>query len=944
MEIVSRLSIDGNANAVLIEDGEVKYPVFMESLHTKALFDQLVQSGYRLCGLPYDFKKDGFEVMSLPVVEYAPTQEEFQEMFDMNDLEKYRQDELRTKLSVDDIQYIQQPPAEYTINTREEFLKYLRGLQTITVDNDFLPINYFVHPAARFTIEEWRSGEFHEYFNIMESRRCMPYWKFKRLRDWLISIGMPEDGDAVDIVEYYCMWGIDGLNTRFVSSKRKTMLIDEEFIQAPGMEADAYELVRIEDALVDRYGAIFAPEDIQPGYNGWVVSGNRGKESSAFRDKISKLNDGEFDVVQVRTKTQEDVLYYEGLRDTFKVTPQQIIHGNKVMTNLRVYMPDITAASLAPYWWSKKYDGRVREMSNIRAIAKMIIDQRKFTADVSSYKALMEVGCDAKGALMYIIDKIKESVSEDDEDGGANEIPTEYEVNLFLSGESEEEMSLNAIQQVRYDTVKDIVDGVVNIDGVRSGKSADESFTVDTVYKYLYCAHFCRTHIPVAEMYEKFRNISATIEDRRDARGSVSPVVPLKSIDGFTVNVPCPEIRGKLDGYRSDVKRYKVQQANECCGFLKVTQIAKEYGVPECDRHVAFEAQTVNFFDNKGIARKNLDRLLEVFEDQLAKNVPLAKQATLRLYKRTFCMQEYFRVAEEGVMKFPKDMGGGSVSFPMDFILSCASTVVSKITSTAVYCAKLYEGGYLTHYCTNADITPFRIYPKKRVKIPAAAFPAVWYDWAQQGSPQIGHNLQINGYTYPGFIPWTRRYIKQHYFGTDSMIPEADLTRYMMFCNKDRDETKQTEEYIHAPHLESLLYGMYSEEDGKQDTSTVLRGPEDVPSITVSTGEIVTKESGDKYRQIEVRMADTNNSVLRRFTGFDAADFNMLDNLMDIQMPDITEKYLSVDGNTISTDVNEEAPAYAISQMLGMGYPIIRLWGRKYVFRDLFGMLWEVEA
>ena len=58
MEVLYRLRIDGNENSVMIKDGEIQYPVFMESLHAEEIFSNLLSSGYKFCGLPFDFRKD----------------------------------------------------------------------------------------------------------------------------------------------------------------------------------------------------------------------------------------------------------------------------------------------------------------------------------------------------------------------------------------------------------------------------------------------------------------------------------------------------------------------------------------------------------------------------------------------------------------------------------------------------------------------------------------------------------------------------------------------------------------------------------------------------------------------------------------------------------------------------------------------------------------------
>ena len=59
---------------------------------------------------------------------------------------------------------------------------------------------------------------------------------------------------------------------------------------------------------------------------------------------------------------------------------------------------------------------------------------------------------------------------------------------------------------------------------------------------------------------------------------------------------------------------------------------------------------------------------------------------------------------------------------------------------------------------------------------------------------------------------------------------------------------------------------------------------------------------------------------------------------------DFSDKFIIVEGDNISTDLQDNLPYYAIQQLEGSGYPIVRLYGRKYIFRDMYGSLWEVTV
>lgn len=933
MNIIAKLD---SRPAYIVEDAGTRYPIFEESLHAKEIFDNLISSGYKFCALPYEFKKDGVSISTLPVMKYDITADVEQDMFDFNDLERYSATELRQKISEDDIQYIQEPPAAYRISTREEFLKYLEDCQTVSMEEDFYPINYFVHPNARFTIDEWMSGEYTEYFNIMEARRRLSYQKFLNLRNWLIDMGMNPVGSAIDIVDMYCMWGLDGINARFVSKQRKTSLVYDSFVMQSGMRADAYEISKNEIALVDRYGAIFPPEDVTAGYDGWHVAYTRGSESSAFRNLTSTIKEGEFGIVPVTTKSEEEILEFSTMKETITVSPYMARCGKASTYMFVVMMPDVTAKNLPAYLWSAKYDQRVLEMSNLRALAYEIIKKRKHTTDASSFKMLTNNGCDAKGAFRYILSKnsMPEVMTEEETE---DVVPTEGDIELFCSGNYDED-ELSDAQTQAFDVLKDIQNGIYNTGSIAAGEKSDAAFNVEEIYKYLYCAHFCLTNISIDSMYKLImEGLESNIVSHTNALGYVEEVLPLVS-GGYVINVPCPVIRGKIDGYKVDIRQYDVKQSEQCCGFLKITQIASEYGDNQ-PRHVAFEAKTVNLYADNNKAQKYLTMLMEIYEQQLVENVPLNRHATLRAYKRLICMREYFRVAETGCMAFTAEMGGKTVPVPFDVAVAIGSTIKTKITSTAVYCAKMVDQeGLLTHYCVNADITPWKIYPKKGYTIPCASLPSLWYDWYGMGQSEIAIELAKAGYTYVGFLPWTTRYIEQRYFKDLTGLPaEADLSKYMQYCEQFRSATKNTEEFIHAPHLESLFYGMFPDETVRNDNGTELRAAGTVPSVRVSVGRIETYDS-DHWN---VNIIDTKDKALRKFTGFTAEDFNMIGDIRKVKLPSFTEKSIVVNGDTISVDEREDLPIYMISQ-LGANFPVINLWGRKYIFRDIMGALWEV--
>lgn len=942
MEVLYRLCVDSSdVNSVMLKDGEVQYPVFMGCLHLDNVFKSLLSSGYKFCGLPYDFRKDGRSILDLPVQPYNPTEDEMQDMFDMNSMPTMGQDELRKYLSQEDVKYVAEPEAEYTINTRQEFIEYLNTYKTMRNRLDVRPINYFVHPSARFTVDEWKSGEFDEYFRTMEVRRNMSWDAFQYLRNWLTIHGMDPMADATGIVKAYCAWGIDGLNTKFINKQQQSMLIQEDYILTDSVDPDAYDIHRYDFALIDRYGAIFPPEDVVAGFGGWKVAVKHGLQSSYVKDLLSKLREGQYGVVPIKTKASEEVLFFNGLKDTIRVTPYEIKCGTARVANLVVHMPDVVGKTIPQQYWSAKYNERIMEMSNLYAVAYDILGQTKITADVSTFQALELVGCDIRGCIQYVLDKTQPDPTDED---AVAEYPTAEELNLFLERGYETE-GLSSVAQLRFDTIEDIVTGAINTDAIGSGIKLDAMVDVDTIYKYLYCAHFCKTKVSVNDIYKLTRNVrehAVEVPFSLDTGKRNAQVLQLKS-DVFTIDVPCTEQKGKIKGFYADLDKYTDSQANQCCGFLKVVRVAKEFGTR--DRHVAFEALTVNLLRDGKVAARNLDALIEIYGN-IIDHAPVQYRSVHHELKRRICMGLYFSVAEEGVLRVPASLSTEPYPVPQDLVNSIRSTIKPKITSTALYCSKMYADGCFTHYCVNADITPYHVYPKETFRIPAAPLPGLWYDWNSMGAPAIRQKLIDAGIISMTFVPWTNRYLSEMYFSPLGYIKEANLAIYMNYCNDYRAKTKLNEEFLGAPHIEELLYPGVHDSQCRIEHETPLRKEGELPPLVVSNGEILTYEKYGDRTALKTRSVNDNDSAVRPFSGFKAEDFDMLGDVSKVKLPmNNGDHYFVVNNDAENPTFEADGTTYNsisyLSQFVNKDFPIVNIWGRKYLFCDLFGTMWE---
>lgn len=116
---------------------------------------------------------------------------------------------------------------EYTIKTREDFIGYLNYIDA-TYKNYCpginMPLNYFVAPEARFTLEELNDerNECHKYLPIILKRHSFRnYEDYEKLLDWLIEKGVlkTKTPTMLEFLQAYNSWGVDGINAKCIGVK-----------------------------------------------------------------------------------------------------------------------------------------------------------------------------------------------------------------------------------------------------------------------------------------------------------------------------------------------------------------------------------------------------------------------------------------------------------------------------------------------------------------------------------------------------------------------------------------------------------------------------------------------------------------------------------------------------------------------------------------------------
>ena len=119
MDIKRLLTRGGQPFAAEIVDGTETYMAFLEALGNDVILPELIKSGWKLTALPLSLSKNGTALMDLPRMEYSPSIQEEQDMYDMIGTEMPLE-ERKKLLSTEEVKTVSMATGSYTIQTREE--------------------------------------------------------------------------------------------------------------------------------------------------------------------------------------------------------------------------------------------------------------------------------------------------------------------------------------------------------------------------------------------------------------------------------------------------------------------------------------------------------------------------------------------------------------------------------------------------------------------------------------------------------------------------------------------------------------------------------------------------------------------------------------------------------------------------------------------------------
>ncbi len=922
MEIKKRLITPPSkeVNAVLLSDEGEEYPVFLESLHNTIIFPLLIESGYSLNSLPYGFTKNGLDFEQLPVENYTPDDKTEEMMYNSIGI-KTPMDEINAHVHIAP-KHMNTPATNYTIFTREDFIKYLDALMVASLEDDYMPLNYFVAPDARFTLQEWHDPANLKYVQVISDRRKMSLAKFARLVTALQKINLAANYTAMDVLDAYFAWGFDGLQFDMVGRRRESRPIK--------LTANRNVNVPIIDhtsGLVDGMKNILLPENQKN--KEWRLSVRDPKYLDAVTMGL-KPNDTR--VVSFCSGGKQDVTIVEGSQFNVKYSLESLIIQLQIYPTILVKSPVRINEYLALDLALPNNKEALYEYCMMDALSKMLYDYRRPHVKISSYNALKVAGCNPRTVLDYVITKYNMSrdlsALERMSDDVAPQI-FDYDIDRFLNGESVSE-------EIR-DFLEDVISGVFNIDEIDQGKSAEASVNTDEVFKEIYAIHNV-LGVSLTDIYDKFRTITPDVQ------------YLTFSGKGLNYNMDVRPLQYSLNGYKRDVMNYDLQNARDCTFFTYVTLIAREVGDERAKRHVGIEFYLVN--RNKNRVKEIIEDLKESYENKVTSMIPNATQQAqqLRLINM-FALSRYFEIAFKGTITWPKILGGAVEPAMPSLIQDCRKYLERRIENITAYCAftaNTASSRTLTFnaYCTNAYITPEYVIPRSDAPIREIPFFAAWFDW-RSNDPNTWQALVNNNVIPIDFVSWSRRYADEQFVIRDLLELDSkdSLVYYYEHANEEINVYPEDKDFVSVSHPMSYMFPGLENEDNPEEMPTLSVPRTGLPVVRLGIcHDLVKKDYEDKLLPCED--LDEVDTYIRPFRGFNAETIMTVDNVFD-KVPGQSDNCITVLNKSGSIYINDQDKIvdYTYIPQLDMSrYNIKHICDRMYLLRATDGKLWEVHV
>ncbi len=871
MDILKTIhSADGKMVGVYLDSSEGAFGIALEALHTKAILDALIKSGWSLESLPYGFVRSGKGLDQLPQMSYSELDAVSQRDFDMYD-SVLTNSQLSAYLPAVPTRVIPlREPIFHLIRTRESLIRYLKSecWKAFDVDHPetYLPINAFTDPSALFSINEFLAPENAEFVRAIDGKRKMCFEAYREMVCTFLPLGLKENFTSIDLQEFYFSWGIEGIYDSCIGIDNSVRL-ECPIIQGNSSASGFVEVST--DALIDAYGNVMPP--VRPG---WSVHN---------KPDFTTMADTDTRVVRVSQAVMIPavLMTFSGFSAMFdKSTLVLRIKDSMIQHYMSTCQPKVPFSfSALPYadfnFVAKERWADIVDLLFCDSLAKDFVHRLAVHTDVSSLKAIQAVGATEPNAMKFIATKLSEmnpmtdeGTQDTEEIGRLNSIASGI-VSYLEGNDNPEDDPMSMFTGVGLppdfdrvaeleEFIQNVRDGNVNIDNTQQGYELDSHGNLSE-YSHAFLLALRAFELTRQELYDQVMKAPVP----QDHTGELV----LHSHTGLTYKIPVFRGDAMVCEYKRDLEQYPCDAADTAKLWINVTAAFTEPSHTGRFRHVAITYQAFNHCNKNNRSYKIRFPQIETYfttivQEECISRIPdpAMRESAIRKLSRYVCHLVFAAYnSNDGTVTLPKSLGGGVIDVDPDILrqLKSGSMVTTHIESLFGICDSVCDGGRFYIYCNNARLNPDLVIPFTGTMIPEYPFLPNWFDTSNR--PADRQNFAKRGVLirpdFTGFqrdypitcgLPHTESMPTNGVFRSEAAAfaeSSTSLVKYYNTCVSFRNAAKRDRTYqlSYIPTLAEQAYPRcYTDEEEERIESCT---PETfVDSFTQSRPRLITSK------------------------------------------------------------------------------------------------------
>lgn len=993
MEILKVYTEGNNPFALEVKDGGEQYPIPYEALHNPTILTEILNSGWELRSLPFNFIKGNVTLNDIPTEETTEDMmlerggQMYMDIMD-NVLEHRQLLGYVTDASVT-MHFVEKPPViKLVAQTREEFLQFLNDLYSSRYDEltpeMYLPINSMVASDALFSVEEFFDQKNVHYRTIIEQRRRITLEQYRLLTQALIETGMPEKYNSYELYNSYLQWGLCGVNmhirdittvtaTSYIGQSEKSQIKENRLaiytsdmrkIYADG-NSDGYspKLSQV------RLGTVVSAAERQAAKHGIVVGKPVGIERPTTQTRVRIEFDGGFlehngQVAEMRTSNRYHNDIFTLISVRANLTQQLSVLGTEMMDFLH---NDETIKSL--------YKNML-----INSIANDIVQRKTLKSQVSSNAALASANIGSSSQLSYYGAVIgPELLLSDGEDTKSTALEKDLAVMIenlrnYLTGTEN-----LVLTEQESELFQNFLDRTIAADDIRTGLTSDSEIGIDEI------ANSIRAAVDIlgadlASVYESVRSI--------DFETPFMKLSGPKHPDVYIV-VDLPKRDAMHKGASTDIARYIRRAADTATNIHKITHAfravsMKPFAEDPTERkyeHIGVRTRTFIMYDNH---IRIFESLLHIVKEEIQNNIDYKDQTRYFEEARRLTYDAMFDAADTGwlVIKYRKLDIKVNIGYDLKVLLTqCMMDKFETIWQIIDYNLNNLTLGS-QHYIVNATLVDDCVVPHPGEKIKEMSPYLFWYglsaqsknrqlyfdkeqipsvDWV--GGEDIYSIAGTQGKARPTSSDTQRGTIVYYNSYEESLSTPRSLTHYMQWVQDWADSQPQGFEPLEVPNYKWYLYpGLYPdkleeytellEEDRKPSTEKVRIIPGKVVEYTRDDVLNVRKDLNHIFRPIVEDPSELDSfNKLMVFKGLTAEEMYVMNDQRTVVTVAMITAPIKFDvepgANVASTIVDGQYKTLTPEQIVNLNpeiYAIREIYRNCFLLKTFTGRTYKIRV